>query len=78
MHCAEITRPNAGLHREISGRAYPQNVNISDYELQILKNIFVLSVNIYLTREILLLWLPKSKHLGRGGYSFLVALPETT
>lgn len=29
------------------------NVNISDYELQILKNTFVTDVNSYLTRQIL-------------------------
>ncbi len=48
-----MTRCNTGLHQGFESLPYPQNVNISGYELQILKNIFVLDVNTYLTREIL-------------------------
>lgn len=52
-HCEEMLQCNTGLHQGFFNRPYPQNVNISGYELQILKNIFVMDVNTYLTREIL-------------------------
>jgi hypothetical protein len=42
-------QPNTGLLLDPINYPFPQNVNISGYELQILKNIFVFSVNIYLT-----------------------------
>ena len=40
-HCAEIPWATTGLHYRIINRSYPQFVNISDYELQIQKSIFV-------------------------------------
>jgi len=45
-----MARSNTGLPWRFSTSAYPQNVHISGYELQILKNIFVKDDYSYLTR----------------------------
>lgn len=42
-----MPRCNTGLHPGVQASPYPQNVNISGYELQILKNIFVMDVISY-------------------------------
>lgn len=47
-----MTGCSTGLHQGFFDHPYPQNVNISGYELQILKNIFVKDVNSYLTPQI--------------------------
>jgi hypothetical protein len=48
-HCGNIAGFSTGGAWRTATRVYPQNVDISGYELQILKNIFVSSVNSYLT-----------------------------
>ena len=45
-------------------------MNISDYELQILKNIFVIDDYCYLTREILLVMATKTNASAKGGLQF--------
>jgi len=53
MNCAEIVRFRTVGHFRQYMFVYPQDVNISKFEFQFLKNIFVFCVNNYLTRQIL-------------------------
>jgi hypothetical protein len=53
MNCAEIARFRTVVHFRQLGHVYPQDVYISAFEFQLLKNIFVFCVNNYLTRQIL-------------------------